>query len=162
MSDIRDGAAVMTAITDSLLLLGRCPPQRHFKVNAHVLSASSHTAGLIYSDLQYSFPDRYCINNETVLCEMKVLCGCVGFREKWKYARYLIERWPEGFLILFIVMYKKNKYMEAQWYFHWYCHCLSPTWNIILIFKYLIKRFIKGRGSSTTTYMCSYKFSVHS
>lgn len=77
-----DGFPLTEAITESYLLPGSSPPQQSLKVNAHVL-ISRHSAWVIYSHLQYSFPDRYCINNETVLCEMKVLRGCVGFREMW-------------------------------------------------------------------------------
>lgn len=68
-------------------------------------------------------------------------CGLRG-EMKILNARYLIERWPEGFLILFIVMYTKNKYTVAHWWSH--SHCLSQTWNIIPLFKYLIKNLYKG------------------
>lgn len=43
-------------------------------------------------------------------------------------ASYLIERWPGGILILFIFMYKKNKYTVAQWcsqFFFVFCFALS-------------------------------------
>lgn len=73
----------MKAITDSLSLPGSCPPQRHFEVNAHVLPTSRHTLCALFTPISnIFFPDSYCINNETVLCEMKVLFGCVGFGEK--------------------------------------------------------------------------------
>lgn len=55
-------------------------------------------------------------------------------------ARYLIERWPKGILILFIFMYKNNKNTVT----HWCSHCLGReliTCIIILIFKYGIKKY---------------------
>lgn len=73
------------------------------------------------------------------------MCGLQG-EMKILNARYLIERWPEGFLILFIVMYKKNKHTVAYWFRH--SHCLSHSQGIerryiMLIFKYLIKNVYK-------------------
>lgn len=60
----------------------------------------------IYSNLCYSLQDSYCINNERLLSEMKVLCWYVGFRERWNEN---IERqmsdWTEALEELFVFIF---------------------------------------------------------
>lgn len=77
-------------------------------------------------NLCYSLQDSYCINNERLLSEMKVLCWYVGFRERWNEN---IERqmsdWTEasGELFIFIFLFEKN----AQWQFCSLCYCLRAA-----------------------------------